>query len=354
MASPVRRLPPGGRGRAPVAETIEMAHHLVLGGSGFIGRHLAASLAKLGHDVVVTGRKMHCELPADVPASALSFKTLDLETANWEALIANCDVIHHCAWSTIPQTAIDNPLADLDTNVRSTLQLLETLRHYSGKRLIFVSSAGTVYGKVLPKPVSEDHPLRPITAYGVSKVAVEKYLEFYHNLHGLDCRIARISNPFGVGQNLNNKQGAATTFVMRACAGENITIWGDGQIIRDYIHIADLTEALIALATVPLDKDLGLPVFNIATGVGISLNQLVGTIRRYSPRPFKVEYAPGRPFDIPVSILNVSRAEKLLGWRRRLSFEQGIELTIQDVCRGRRLYSTLFSKISGARLLPTG
>jgi UDP-glucose 4-epimerase len=98
-----------------------------------------------------------------------------------------------------------------------TLRLLETLRRYGGKRLIFASSGGTVYGKVLLKPVSEDHPLNPITAYGVSKVAVEKYLGYYRDLYGLDCRIARISNPFGVGQDPSRKQGAATTFVLIMC-----------------------------------------------------------------------------------------------------------------------------------------
>jgi nucleoside-diphosphate-sugar epimerase len=99
------------------------------------------------------------ELPA---GSGLSFKTLELETANWDALLADRDVIHHYAWSTIPQTAIEDPLADLDTNVRPTLRLLETMRRYRGKRLIFASSGGTVYGKVLPKPVSEEHRVQGV------------------------------------------------------------------------------------------------------------------------------------------------------------------------------------------------
>jgi UDP-glucose 4-epimerase len=319
-----------------------MANHLILGGSGFIGRHVASSLAKRGHDVVTTGRRLHCELPRSVSASALSYKTVDLETANWDDLVADRDVIHHYAWSTIPQTAIEDPLGDLDTNVRSTLRLLETLRRYSGKRLIFASSGGTVYGKVLSKPVSEDHPLNPITAYGVSKVAIEKYLGYYRDLYGLDCRVARISNPFGVGQDPNRKQGAATTFVLKACAGEGITIWGNGEIIRDYIHIADVTQAIVALAMAPLDNYAGLPVFNIGSGVGVSLNQIIQTISKHSSHPFKVTYSSSRPFDIPVSVLNVSRAEEVLSWKSRLSFEEGIALTIRDVCEGRRLYSSLF------------
>ena len=274
-------------------------------------------------------------------AGNLSFKPFDLVSAEWDSLITDCDVIHHYAWSTLPQTANENPVADFSTNVGSTLSLLEAMRRCGGKRLIFASSGGTVYGKLRQVPVPEDHPLNPVTAYGVSKMVAEKYMGLYRELYGLDCRVARLSNPFGAGQNPKRQQGAVTTFLHKALAREKITIWGNGEVVRDYIHISDVTRALVALASTNLNHVPDLPVFNIGSGQGTSLNQLIKAIETHLDRHITVEYEASRPFDIPVNILDVTRADEVLGWRCALSLADGIHIATGDM-RGRNTaYSSL-------------
>jgi UDP-glucose 4-epimerase len=314
---------------------------LILGGCGFIGRHVGARLLRQGERVVLADRQPLAEKPPGATADTLSFRAFDLVSADWDGLIADCDVIHHYAWSTLPQTANEDPIADLSTNVSSTISLLEAMRRCGGKRLVFASSGGTIYGKLKQIPAREDHPLNPVTAYGVSKMAAEKYMGLYRELYGLDCRIARISNPFGAGQDPSRNQGAVTTFLLKALAGEKITIWGDGEIVRDYIHISDVTTAIAALASITLDPYPDLPVFNIGGGEGTSLNQIIETIESRLSRRIDVDYVAPRPFDIPVNILNVTLAQEVLGWRRALSFNEGIEVAIENMQGQTASFSTL-------------
>ncbi len=251
------------------------ARHVVLGGCGFIGRHVALALLRRGERVVLAGRAPPTEAPPDIDPALVSFAPFDLGTADWGTLLRDGDVVHHYAWSTIPKTANENPLADLDVNLRGTLRLLEALRRRHGARLVFSSSGGTVYGPLHRTPVAEDHPLDPVTAYGVSKLAAEKYLGFFRAIHGLDCRIARISNPYGIGQDPRRKQGAASIFLQRALADEPIEVWGDGGVVRDYIHVADVADGLLALADAAPERLPPLPVFNIGSGEGVSITEML-------------------------------------------------------------------------------
>lgn len=273
-----------------------------------------------------------------------AFVSCDLASAEWDALLRDGDVVHHYACSTIPKTANDEPLSDLDVNVRGTLRLLDALRRRSGIRLIFPSSGGTVYGPLRHTPVGEEHSLDPITIYGVSKVAIEKYLGFYRAMHGLDVRIARLSNPYGVGQDPSRKQGAATTFVMRALAGEPIEVWGDGSVIRDYIHISDAVAGLLAIADAPADSLGEHPVFNIGSGKGVSIAEILQKLEERVGGALRVTYSPSRGFDIPCNVLDIGRARSVLGWTPKLTFDAGMDLMIDDYRSGRSCYSTLLCK----------
>ncbi|MBB4267061.1 NAD-dependent epimerase/dehydratase family protein [Roseospira visakhapatnamensis] len=317
-----------------------MTQHLILGGSGFIGRHVALGLARRGARVTIADL---APPPAALADLSVGYAAVTPGRIDWEALIADHTVIHHYAWSTIPQTANDNPLGDLDDNVRATLGLLEALRHRAGSRLIFSSSGGTVYGRLRQVPAPEDHPLAPITAYGVSKAAVELYLGFYRAHHGLDCRVARISNPFGAGQDARRKQqGAVSAFLFKALDGEEITIWGDGSVVRDYIHVADLTRGLIALAEAPPTGQTDLPVHNLGSGAGVSLNEILDTLRDRLGLAPRVRTLPGRPFDVPASVLDIRTAREVLGWAPRLGFADGCARMLDDLRAGRDTFSTLF------------
>jgi UDP-glucose 4-epimerase len=169
----------------------------------------------------------------------------------------------------------------------------------------------------------------PITAYGAGKATAEIYLGLYGALHGLDCRVARIANPYGAGQNLARGQGAVTTFVHHALTNQPIVIWGDGEVVRDYIHVTDVANAMVALALRPrLDK---FRTFNIGSGTGVSLNDLIAELERRLSRRLDVRREPARPFDVPVSVLDISHAQNILGWVPRLSFAEGIARTMSDL-----------------------
>ncbi|MGE4369100.1 MAG: NAD-dependent epimerase/dehydratase family protein [Burkholderiaceae bacterium] len=317
-----------------------MSRHLVLGGCGFIGRHLALALAQQGEHVAVADI---VPPPAALAEIIPAFHTVSPEFSDWSSLLDAYDVIHHCAWSTIPRTANENPLKDIDDNLKGLVRLLEAMRPFPGKRLVFASSGGTVYGRLRQIPVPEDHPLAPITAYGASKVSAETYLGFYRGCYGIDCRVARISNPFGAGQNPRGGQGAVSTFLFQALQNEEITIWGDGSVVRDYIHIADLVAGLVRLSEVSFPDNETLPVFNIGSGHGVSLNAIIDTLRTRLQLHPQVTYLPGRAFDVPVSVLDITKAESVLGWHPRLSLEEGCARMLSDIRSGQALFSNLLS-----------
>jgi UDP-glucose 4-epimerase len=318
-------------------------HHLILGGCGFIGRHVAVLLARLGHDVVLADRlEPDFSFPSDT-AARISWRRLEFASADWDALLAEASVVHHYVWTSIPASANSNSIGDLTVNVGGTLALLEALRRRGGGRIVFPSSGGTVYGRLQKVPVPEEHALAPITAYGASKATAEIYLELYRSLHGVDCRVARISNPYGAGQDIARGQGAVTTFLHRALNREPIVIWGDGEVVRDYIHVADVASALVVLALCPhLEESY---TFNIGSGLGISLNGIIAELERRLHCRLEVRRESARPFDVPVSILDISRARKILGWEPCLSFAEGITRTISDVAS-----NAAFSELNPATL----
>ena len=304
--------------------------HLILGGCGFVGRHVALKLARLGLSVILADRSPPSyDFPDDVRAR-ITWTPFEMAATDLAPLIAGATTIHHYAWSTIPATADADPPGDLSANVVPTLALLEAIKRGTNRpRLIFVSSGGTVYGKLRHVPVREDHPLAPLTAHGAGKAAVELYLNHYRAVYGLDCRVARLANPYGAGQDLARGQGAATTFSHRALTGQSIDIWGDGEVVRDYIHISDAAAGLVAVACAPQTD--GPWIFNIASGQGVSLNGIVAELEARIGRQLVVRREPGRPFDVPVSVLDVTLARTIVGWSPRLSFQEGMARTLRDL-----------------------
>jgi UDP-glucose 4-epimerase len=313
-------------------------HHVIVGGSGFIGRHVGLLLARRGHRVTLAARHWPLDaFPPDV-ADRISWRVLELGSADWDKLVEDATIVHHYAWGSIPASANFNPGGDLITNVSSTIGLLEALRRRGGGRIVFASSGGTVYGKIHETPVREDHPVAPITAYGASKATAEIYLGLYRSLHGVDCRIARIANPYGAGQDLARGVGAVTTFLHKALAGEPIEIWGTGEVVRDFIHIADVADCLVTLAQAPLSgEDF---VFNIGSGTGVSLNAIVAELEIQLHRKLHVTRTEKRAFDVPINVLAIDRVKQTLGWAPKISLVDGIARTIADLTANSK-FSTL-------------
>ena len=317
--------------------SVERHNHLILGGDGFIGRHVALQLARDEQHVTIATRSLpRFSFPSELSHN-IARVGFELASADWDSLIAGIDVIHHYAWSSIPASANANPGGDLLMNVSATIGLLEAVKRRGHGRILFTSSGGTVYGRVDSIPIAEGTVLKPITAYGAGKVCAEVYLGLYRAMHGLDCRIARIANPYGAGQNVARGLGAVTTFLHRVAEGQEIVIWGDGEIIRDFIHIADTANCLAKLACAPRMEDF---IFNVGTGEGASLNQVIGLIEYGLGRPISVNRVPSRSIDVPANVLAIDRVGRVLGWAPRVSLSAGIANTIADV-KAHRSFSSL-------------
>lgn len=274
---------------------------LVLGGAGFLGSHIADAL----------GAAVFDKARGD-----------DFETLGADAL-RGVDVVYHCIGTTLPQTSNENPVHDITSNLVATLRFLDAAAAARVKKVVFLSSGGTVYGIPKTVPIPEDHPTDPICSYGIQKLAIEKYLALYQRLHGLDYAILRAANPFGRRQRPEGAQGAVTVFLHRAVRGEPVEIWGDGTVVRDYLHVSDLVRAAVRLASPAPSR-----IYNIGSGRGRSLLEVVRAIEAVLGRKVEVVFRPGRPFDVPSNVLDISRATREIGWAPEVPFEEGLRRTL--------------------------
>ena len=299
---------------------------LVLGGAGFIGSHLAEALARQGRRVRIFDRP-HVDRLTLFP-SALGFEVFTGDFLNPQALapaLEGAELVFHLVSTTLPKNSNDHPVYDVESNVLGSLRLIELCRSRGVRKLIFVSSGGTVYGVPRATPIAEDHATDPISSYGIHKLMVEKYLALAHRLHGLDYCVVRPGNLYGPRQRLDTAQGAVAVFLDSALRGEPIHIWGDGSVVRDYVYIADAVDAMLKAAAFH-----GAPrVFNIGSGKGTSLNELVGEIGSLLGRPVRVEHTASRPVDVPVNVLDSSLAARHLGWRASTPLGEGLRRTCE-------------------------
>lgn len=297
-----------------------------------MGTHLCRALLNLGYPVRAFDRPVPPELSADRLRGPIEWVYGDfLNRKDVVAAVQGCEIIFHLISTTLPKNSNDNPIYDVESNLIGTLALLEAARTAQVKRLIFASSGGTVYGKPEDLPITESHAQNPICAYGITKIAIEKYLHLYHELHGLNYLILRIANPFGEEQRPDAAQGAIAVFLNRALNGETIEIWGDGSVTRDYVYVGDVTQAFVQA----LDYHGECRVMNIGSGRGHSLNEILSVMEDALGRPVARTYLPARPFDVPVNVLDSSRAKDLLGWVSHTSLRDGLLRTVEWLKRSR-------------------
>ena len=250
-----------------------------------------------------------------------------------EKALSGVDVIFHLISTTLPKTSNDDPIHDVVSNVVPFLALMEMARAKEVKRIIFFSSGGTVYGAPQLIPTPEDHPSNPICAYGVHKLAIEKYLYMYNALYGLDYAVMRIANPYGMNQQLNRGQGVIPVFLNRMLRGEPLEVWGDGSTVRDYIYLEDIIDAAVALVAYQGSHR----VFNIGSGQGTSLIDLISMMSRRLNCTPAVFFKPARLLDVPANVLDIRRARKELSWQPRTSLAEGIDLLIRQLRANGRL-----------------
>jgi UDP-glucose 4-epimerase len=239
------------------------------------------------------------------------------------------DVVLHLVSSTLPKSSNDDPVHDVQSNLVATLRLLEAMVARSVRKIVFISSGGTVYGNPIYLPIDEMHPTNPQVSYGITKLAIEKYLLMFETIHGIKANILRVANPFGERQRSETAQGAVGVFLYRALRQQPIEIWGDGSVTRDYICIDDVADAFARAVQYSGPKS----VFNIGSGVGTRLNELIEIIEEVLGKSVARRYLPARPFDVPTSVLSIALARAELKWAPQVPLRDGIARTAKWLAR---------------------
>ncbi len=302
---------------------------LILGGAGFLGSHVADRLLEKGHEVRLFDR---FEASKNNIAHLLAQVELMQGDFGNHALVREItrgvEVVYHLISTTAPKVSNDDMIFDVSTNLLPTLQLLDACRVNGVKKVIFFSSGGTVYGVPRQVPIPESHPTDPICSYGIQKLAIEKYLHLHGFLHGLDYAVMRVANPYGERQRPDGAQGAVAVFLGKMLRDEQIDIWGDGSVVRDYLHVSDVAAAAEMLASYSAPVG-GQRIFNIGGGHGLSLLQVLEGLSAALNKKPRVVFGPSRLLDVPTNVLDISAARKHLKWSPRVGFDEGIRRTVK-------------------------
>ena len=294
---------------------------IIFGGGGFIGSTIADRLLKDGHELRIFERprvEPYRQFSADEKVEWLTGDLMSVHDVS--NAIDGVDVVLHLVSTTLPKNSNDDPIYDVQSNLVSTLQLLNAMVAKQVRKIVFISSGGTVYGNPVYLPIDEKHPTEPRVSYGITKLAIEKYLLMFQELHGIKANILRVANPFGERQRIETAQGAVGVFLSKAIQNQPIEIWGDGSVTRDYLYISDVAEAFARA----VDYEGAKSVFNISSGVGTSLNDMIVLLEQVLGREVVRHYQPGRPFDVPISVLDNSLARQELGWEPQIKMADGM------------------------------
>lgn len=299
---------------------------LVTGGAGFIGSHIAEAYLSEGWEVTVLDDLSRGKRE-QVPGAA-RFVEADIRSEAARTLLAKggFDVLCHHAAQIDVRVSVERPALDADINIAGFINLLEGAAAGEVRRVVFASSGGVVYGDPDEIPTPEGAPKRPVSPYGVSKLAGEHYLRALGALHGFEGVALRYANVCGPRQDPKSEAGVVSIFVSRLLAGAPLTIFGDGKQTRDYVSVADVARANLLAGTVPVpgDADHDARAFNIATSVQRSVLDLADAVGRVVGRRPELRFEPARPGEIQRSALEIRKAERVLGWRPLMAFDDNL------------------------------
>jgi UDP-glucose 4-epimerase len=293
------------RPRAYQSRTLQGVRCLVLGAGGFLGTNLCRALEAHGADVHGFGRRQsYPEALGGIPWKQGEFS----DRTALARVVDGHEVVFHLVGGSLPDSSNKDPVADLMDCIVTSLHLLEICRASGVHKIVFISSGGTVYGAPSKIPIPETAQTDPISAYGISKLAVEKYLNLYRHLHGLDYVALRVSNPYGPYQSPTRGQGIVAALLRKILDRQEVEIWGTGEVVRDFIFIDDVVDAIIAAACYNGPHQ----VFNVGSGVGRTMLQIVEDIRLILDcRHIEIVHRPARPVDVPVNVLDTRALRKI-------------------------------------------
>ncbi|MBA4179949.1 MAG: UDP-glucose 4-epimerase [Anaerolinea sp.] len=296
---------------------------MVTGGAGFIGSHIVEAYLAEGHEVCVldnlaTGRR------ANVHRDARLYE-IDIHARETERLFEEFhpEVVNHHAAQASVKVSSGDPVHDLEVNGGGTARIAQLAARQGVRKVIYASSGGTVYGEPQSLPVTESHPIAPMSNYGLSKYTGELYLELTHRTAGLDYTTLRYGNAYGPRQDPHGEAGVVAIFTGLMLRGEQCTIDGDGEQKKDYLYVGDIARANVLALTAGSCE-----AYNVGTGEGTTVNTIFSTLNRATANAIEPRYGPPRPGDVRNFWLDSAKAGRELGWAPRVSFDEGITLTV--------------------------
>jgi UDP-glucose 4-epimerase len=294
----------------------------VTGGAGFIGSHVTEAFLAAGHRVLViddlsSGRRENLPKEAEL-------HVLDIRSPEAAKLVetAGISVVAHFAAQMDVRRSVADPVFDASVNVVGSLNLLEAARKGGVRQVLFASTGGAIYGEQDFFPATEEHPARPVSPYGVAKLAVERYLFFYHVAYGLDATCLRYANVYGERQNPHGEAGVVAIFLDRLLAGHIPTINGPGLQTRDYVHVSDVVRANLAALGRP-----GFHIYNVGTGIETNVNELYDEIARSVGSDAKAEHGPAKAGEQQRSVIDAAFGRRELGLPQPIPLAEGLART---------------------------
>ncbi len=288
---------------------------LILGSNGFIGKSLIHNMRE--KYLISAYDRSNLE---NVDGSEIKYYTGNFLEDDFLDVTKGIDIVIHLICTILPHEKTSELIKECEDNLFPTIRLLEAMRINGVSNIIFASSAGTVYGNT-EIVRSEDSPLNPVCSYGQLKATIESYIKFYCSKNGIDYRIARISNPYGMGQDKKRTQGVIPIYLRRLFNSEEITVFGKGNEKRDYIFLDDVCRGLISTCEYSGEKR----IFHIASGHSYELNEIIKKIENVTGKKFKkINFLETRDFDVNNVLLEVEETYKELNWKPIVSLEEGI------------------------------
>ena len=309
---------------------------LITGGAGFVGSHVADAHIARGDRVWIMD-DLSSGRHANVPARA-DFVEMDIADPRVRELILDVgfDLINHHAAQIDVRASVADPIADARVNIVGLINILEAARDAGTRRVVFVSSGGVVYGEPEVYPTPESAPKRPVSPYGVSKLAGEHYLDSFREVHGLECAVLRYGNVYGPRQDPHGEAGVVAIFCNRLIDGQPLDIYGDGEQMRDYVYAEDVATANLIAADMPLEDNAGIDAraFNVGTGEATSVNTLATLLEEIAgARPGRT-HRDARPGELRRSVLSTARI-RAMGWSPAHTLREGLARTFRHIASER-------------------